>query len=219
MDREAPGSSAPLPRSEPKVPWSRLLLWEALFQANYLLRSVSLEIWLSGRKAPVPFEELKFGETRLGVQREILARRPIPPEGRILDLGCGRGRAVFLFHFLSRAEVVGVDLIEPFLITGRKLADKLQIDHAVSFEWGDMREFPLDGYSLIYACAACLGRESRQIMAERLASQADPETVLATIGWRPNHPGLTVEDQFSAAFSWGRAEVYLSKVRPSDEGV
>ncbi len=198
--------------TEPRTPWSRLLWWNTLFHGCYLLRSISLDIWRSRNVSDVPFEELKFGETPLGVVREVLKLRPVGAGERLLDLGCGRGRAAFLFHFLTDAEVTGVDLVAPFISTARRLANWTKCDHRVFFEVADMRVMDLRNFDLIYACAACMGESNRKLMAAKIAQEAKTGASLITVGWRPRYEGLQLENQFRGSFSWGKATVYLSRV-------
>lgn len=207
----APGDPPSL-SSPPPVPWARLFRWEALFVATYLLRFVSLEIWRASRHSSAVFEEMKFGETPVGTVRQILRHLPpLGPDSSVIDLGCGRGRAAFLFHFLSGARVLAVDAVPSFVSTGRKLAQWSGCADKVLFYCEDFRESDLEDVDLVFACALCFGPDTRQRLLEKIVEGA-PGSHLVSVGWRPRHPRLEETAHFSASFSWGKAPVTVNRL-------
>lgn len=193
------------------TPWAKLIRWNLLFHANYMLRLVSFDIWWCSRGCGAPFEELKFGETSLSTVRKILERTPLPEDATIYDLGCGRGRAAFLFHFLTGAKVIAMDLIGSFLLTGRRIARWMGLESKVLFCYQDIRQATLHDADMVFVCASCMGEETRGFLIQRIVA-CRPGTYLATVGWKPNHPKLTLLDEFQAAYSWGKAGTYISQV-------
>ena len=185
-----------------------------MFSALYLFRSVSLDIWLASRNAEVEFGELKFGETTLKTVREILKRVPLKADDTVFELGCGRGRAAFLLHFLTGASVVGVDLVSSFISTGRRLARWMNCEGHVQFVYENFLQTDLRSADAVYVCALCLNKEPRAQLAEKVR-QCEPGTTLITVGWDPRRDWLEPVDWFSAGFSWGSANVYLYRIRPS----
>lgn len=198
-------------KNEIEVPWGRITRWNLIFHLHYLVRFVSLDIWISSRQCGAPFEELKFGETPLSVLKEILKRVELDQDSVVYDLGCGRGRVAFLLHFLTGAKVIGLDLIGSFLLTGRRIARWVGVESKVLFCYGDIREARMEDADLVYICAACMGRETRQALAENVAA-CKAGTKVVTVGWKPAHPRLTALEEFETSFSWGRAGVYFSEV-------
>jgi SAM-dependent methyltransferase len=196
-----------------RVPWRRLLTWEALFQAAYLLRFVSLEIWRASKVSTAVFEEMKFGETNLATTRRILQHLPpLGPGSLIYDLGCGRGRAAFLFHFLSGARVIAVDVVPTFIHTGRKLARWTGCDESILFYTEDFRQSDLEDAEVIYACALCFGAETRRQLLAKIVDNA-PGCHLVSVGWRPEHPRLEPLARFQTRFSWGSCAVNIARLR------
>ena len=196
----------------PDVPWRRILKWEATFQVAYLFRMVSLDIWQARNVSTAVFSELKFGETSLSTVRKILGY--LPPLGHgslIYDLGCGRGRAAFLFHFLTGATVLAIDAVPRFVSTGRRLAKLNGCDQGVLFYWEDFRESDFEEADLFYACALCFGPETRQTLLAKML-EGKPGSHLVTVGWKPEHPRLTPVAHFSAGFSWGPAWVTINRL-------
>ncbi|MDI3385423.1 bifunctional class I SAM-dependent methyltransferase/N-acetyltransferase [Streptomyces sp. B-S-A8] len=105
------------------------------------------------------FFALHHGLPRQGPGSDATTRRllalagPLPERPRVLDLGCGPGRAALLLAAEAGAEVTAVDLHRPFLTeldaaaAERGLTDRITTLHA------DMGELPLpDGsYDLVWA--------------------------------------------------------------------
>lgn len=194
-----------------KIPWGRLTWWNTLFGALYFFRSVSLDIWLASRKTEVEFGELKFGETNLKAVRRILTRIPMTSQSTVFELGCGRGRAAFLFHFLTGAKIVAIDLVGPFIVTGRRLARWMGCENHILFCYENFLNSDLSDADIIYACALCLGQQTRQSLAEKL-SGCKPGTYLVTVGWNLKRDWLTPIDSFSCNFSWGKATIYIGQL-------
>ncbi|WP_434599278.1 bifunctional class I SAM-dependent methyltransferase/N-acetyltransferase [Streptomyces sp. A5-4] len=78
---------------------------------------------------------------------------PLPPRPRVLDLGCGPGRASLLLAAEFDAEVTAVDLYEPFLAVLRRSAEARGLGGAIRTEQADMGELPHpDGsFDLVWA--------------------------------------------------------------------
>lgn len=195
----------------PAIPWKRIVKWEATFQAAYLFRLVSWDIWRARHATTAVFEELKFGETSLATLRKILGYVPLDESSLVYDLGCGRGRAAFLLHFLSGATVLALDAVPRFVNTGRNLARINGCDTHVHFYTEDFRHTEFEAADLFYACALCFGAETRQRLLEKVLENK-PGCHLVSVGWRPEHPRLRPVAHFTAAFSWGPAPVTILRL-------
>ncbi|MFI7235413.1 GNAT family N-acetyltransferase [Streptomyces cyaneofuscatus] len=97
--------------------------------------------------------------------RRLLALAgPLPDRPRVLDLGCGPGRAALLLAAEAGAEVTAVDLHQPFLAEldeaakARGLGDRIR---TVRADMGDLTGpgFPAGSFDLIWAegSAYCIG--------------------------------------------------------------
>ncbi|MFI6638293.1 bifunctional class I SAM-dependent methyltransferase/N-acetyltransferase [Streptomyces sp. NPDC050504] len=81
---------------------------------------------------------------------------PLPERPRVLDLGCGPGRAALLLAAEAGADVTAVDLHEPFLDELRQAADARGLGAAVRTVRADMGElspadFPDGSFDLVWA--------------------------------------------------------------------
>ncbi|MFE5093577.1 bifunctional class I SAM-dependent methyltransferase/N-acetyltransferase [Streptomyces sp. NPDC056638] len=81
---------------------------------------------------------------------------PLPRRPRVLDLGCGPGRAALLLAAEAGAEVTAVDLHEPFLDELREAAEARGLDDRINTVRADMAElsgpdFPDGSFDLVWA--------------------------------------------------------------------
>ena len=198
-------------KNELKIPWAKLTYWNILFESRYFFRSVSLDVWIASKKTDVEFGELKFGETNLRTIREILKRVPINSDTTVFELGCGRGRAAFMLHFLTGAKIVALDLVGPFIVTGRRLARWMGVEQHILFGYENFLHSDLREADVLYACALCLGQQTREQLVERIA-QCSEGTYLISVGWNPQESWLQAIDEFSSKCSWGTATLYIKRV-------
>ncbi|MFF9350636.1 GNAT family N-acetyltransferase [Streptomyces sp. NPDC014734] len=79
---------------------------------------------------------------------------PLPERPRVLDLGCGPGRASLLLAAEAGAEVTAVDLHEPFLAELREAARVRGLDdrvRTVRADMADLSGFPDGSFDLVWA--------------------------------------------------------------------
>ncbi|GFN00520.1 methyltransferase type 11 [Streptomyces fulvorobeus] len=89
--------------------------------------------------------------------RRLLALTgPLPARPRVLDLGCGPGRAALLLAAEAGAEVTAVDLHEPFLDELREAAGSRGLGDRIRTVRADMADltgpgFPAGSFDLVWA--------------------------------------------------------------------
>lgn len=81
---------------------------------------------------------------------KILAQHFFPGEGRILDLGCGAGRATFGLYELGFAEVEGLDVVPEMIEAAKKLSEAREL--TIPFQVGSATDlpFPDDAFAVIF---------------------------------------------------------------------
>ena len=129
--------------------------------------------------------------SRTGLQQAEaeMIRRYFPANGRLLDVGCGTGRAVMALSQLGY-KVVGIDLSLPMLLAGRELSDEAELSTA------DLLQLPFQdqpfGAILMFfgALQHIPGRHQRQQALAELRRVIRPEGRLV-IGLDNLAPALT----------------------------
>ncbi|MFC3998097.1 class I SAM-dependent methyltransferase [Nocardiopsis sediminis] len=86
--------------------------------------------------------------------RRLLAMAgPLPPQPRVLDVGCGPGRSALVLAEEAGAEVTALDLHGPFLRELDRAAVTRGLDHRIRTVRGSMADLPFadGGFDLVWA--------------------------------------------------------------------
>jgi SAM-dependent methyltransferase len=180
------------------------------FFLNYLPESPYAIIKREGRRAPVPVENLIYGETPCSTIKEILQQLEITSQDHFFDLGCGRGLNVFFVNRYFQIPATGIDVIPTFIKQAKALANSLKLTE-VKFERENLAWLTMDqiGHGTIFF----------------MAGTAFDDALLAKITLRlellPKGVRLiTLSDALSSElfhvtavkryhFSWGKTDVYF----------
>lgn len=193
--------------------WPRL--WRAhleAFRAAWLepaYDEVSFARRVAARSVGVSRVALTYGETPAVIGRQILRRSGVTEGSRVVDLGAGRGR--FLLGAATLCDdVTGVELLEQhFDVASRSLADT-----NVKMLKASLLSVDVENYTHIYTTWTCFPRALRKKIEAHL-SATRPGTIVSTITWPVEDASFELIDSFRTNFSWGRADVYVHRRRPS----
>lgn len=135
--------------------------------------------------APV-YDQLGLSEAGERYAREILeALKETTSPGRMLDLGCGTGKAAIMFA-LSRWNAAGLDLSQEMITMARLQA--LEAQAKVDFLRQDMRTLNLENQFLLVTCFAALNH---------LLQESDLEAVIRVAARAITKGGFLACDLFS----------------------
>jgi SAM-dependent methyltransferase len=129
--------------------------------------------------------------SRAGLQQAEaeMVNRYFPRQGRLLDVGCGTGRAVIALSQLGY-QVVGIDLSLPMLLAGRELSDQAQLGTANLLHLPFQNQ-PFDAILMLFGALQHIpGRQQRQQALAELRRIVRPEGRLV-IGLDNLAPALT----------------------------
>lgn len=197
-------------------------LWkvEALMWVYYLPRFLPLDIWLQGRPlSERPFGDFRFGETPYFTALSILKEAGLKPGECFLDLGCGRGKAVFTAACVFQARAIGVDLLPTYIRFANKITHRLSLESQVEFRLEDFTLVEVFEADVVYVAGSIFEPETRDELLA-MVDQLQPGSRWITVGWASDHPLLQLRCQKERLFSWGYENVYIYdvlEVEPTDQ--
>lgn len=153
----------------------------------------------------------KYGETPLTTLDLIARTCALSSSDVVFELGCGRGRTCFWLNQFIGCSVVGIDYVPAFIKKGEKVKNRFHVD-GVSFRLEDLFQADLKGATVIYLYGTCFSDSEIACLID-LFKQLPKGTKLITVSYsliehQPKAPFQVVK-QFSAPFTWGRADVFL----------
>ena len=192
-------------------------LWkvELLLWVRYLLRFIPLDIRLQAGGLERPFGDFRFGETPWFTGHAILVQAEVGPHDRLVDLGSGRGKLVFMASLACHCEAVGVELLPSYVRISRYIAARTGCRN-VTFIHKDLLEVDLSQATVVFVCATAFSEETREsllLLIERL----NAGTRWICVSWAPPSPRLELLWQKEYLFSWGREMVYGYRVAPDGD--
>jgi len=125
----------------------------------------------------------------------------LPPGSRGLDAGCGVGtHTLWLAEAISPdGHVTGIDISPEYLARAEEIASRSRLAEGVSFQYGDMSDFPFDDDTFDWAWNVdtlwpVAGQDPRPMVSE-LARVVKPGGIVAILFWSsqrllPGHPLL-----------------------------
>jgi SAM-dependent methyltransferase len=152
-----------------------------------------------------------YGETPLASLAVIAKECALSQDDFLIELGCGRGRGCFFLSHLLGCRVHGIDWVPFFVDTANKLASQL----SVTFQCSDMQTADFTGATAIYLYGTCLPDAMIHALIKTLPSLTKIITVSYPLS--DYSPSFQTLKQFSVAFPWGEAEVFLNLKKENHE--
>lgn len=134
------------------------------------------------------------------VIRNVIDSLQLPPNSKGLDAGCGTGFYTMMLAEAAgvRGHVTGLDIEEQFLVRGRSMASKSDLQERVSFIKGDIRKLPFEGELFDWAFSMDLVgyfKSAPVLLLKELARTVKPGGTIYILNWSsqmllPGYPVL-----------------------------
>ncbi len=157
---------------------------------------------LSGPNPYTAAKVFPYGETPLRALYAMAKVVNLKPTDHFVDLGCGRGRAVFFLSHFFGCSATGIDLTPAFIQRARRLTSK------VNFLCQDFLSYDFKGATCVYLYGITYSDACLQNLRERLSKLPSGSHII-TVG----EPLIQQNSftQLEASFPWGRGSIFLEK--------
>ena len=170
-----------------------------------------LDIVLQAGKLPRPFGDFRFGETPWFTAKQIAEDAGITSEDVFVDLGCGRGKMVFMVHLLTGAKARGLELLPGYVRIARKISKTLKLEN-VTFQQRDFSQAEIEDATVVYIAGSVFEEDTRASILE-LVDQLPDNAQWMTVGWASHHEHLQLIEAREYLFSWGRETLHRYRVK------
>lgn len=151
-----------------------------------------------------------YGETPWTTLRRIARAAGLQPGSQVIDLGCGTGRTLLFFYYALGCPARGYELVPAFVSRFEALQARLGLGEAVQIFAQNWFEADLRDGDFLLLVGTCYSDEHLQ-QASRCLSQLRRGAVVASVSYALDSPDFELWQHFEAAFSWGRATVFLQR--------
>ena len=155
-----------------------------------------------------------FGSTPLHVYHEILRRWIKNSTGSFLELGSGTGRGLVFLNNFSSCKVDGIEWNSRFVNVFQPLMTSFNLKNIRVFNC-DYRLVESFNYDWIYFYEFFLSEKDFELICDNILKGSMRSTKIITVSYPISdyHPDFESIDSFKTWFPWGRAEVFLSRVK------
>lgn len=188
-----------------KVPlfnWKEERWVKKQFYHDEKFKKLDLELLDSPNPYPIA-KVFPYGETPLRVLYKMAQAIDLKPTDHFIDLGCGRGRAVFFLSHFFGCSATGIDLTPSFITRAKKLAKKHNVQR-VTFHCQDFLSFDLKGATCIYLYGTTYPDE----WLEKLTSNLPKKVAFVSVSNALPLQSTSCRE-LEVAFPWGQASLYI----------
>jgi SAM-dependent methyltransferase len=158
---------------------------------------------------PNPYQAAQvfpYGETPLRVLFAIAQAVDLAPTDHFVDLGCGRGRAVFFMSHFFGCRATGIDLTPSFIQRARKLVP----NERVNFLCQDFLSYDFKEATCVYLYGTTYSEECLEKLGKKLVQLPTGSRVITV-----SEPlvGMNARLLLEGCFNWGTASIFLNEKR------
>lgn len=186
-----------------KVPlfeWKEQRWVRKQFYHDAAFKALDEELLASPNPYPIA-KVFPYGETPLRALFTMAKAAQIKPTDHFVDLGCGRGRAVFFMSHFFGCKATGIDLTTSFICRAKKLAAK-HGKARVSFHAQDFLKYDLKEATCIYLYGTTYSDE----MLQQLRFPQGSRVITVSQSLQRHSKEL------HAQFPWGQGSLFLNEI-------
>lgn len=158
-----------------------------------------------------------YGETPLTTLDKICRECRILSKDVVYELGCGSGRSCFWLQNFVKCQVIGIDLLPPFIDKALRVKRWASLEN-LDFQEQNILDADLRRATVIYLYGTCLEDPFIKKLATHFELQLRSKTRIITVSYplTDYSDHFKVSKQFTARFPWGEAEVFLNLMNRVD---
>jgi SAM-dependent methyltransferase len=160
------------------------------------------------KKGPNPYQlsaVFPYGETPLRVIQEVALQMELTPSDRFVDLGCGRGRALFFINHVWGCKVHGVDLTSSFMAKGKEIA-LIYGKNKATFACHDILKTCFEEFTCVYLYGTTYSEEMIDMLEEKFEA-LPPKSRIVTVSSPLKR--FFLKRSFEGRFPWGKGSLFL----------
>lgn len=174
---------------------------------EYGLRSPFAISRRATRKNRLPEDLAVYGETPWTTLERICEAAQLRSEQRFVDLGCGTGRTLLFVSIWYGCNSLGYELVERFVEKFAWLQHKLNLKEQAQIKAENWLDAELEG-DVFLLVGSCYSDRHLQEATHKL-QHLPPGKIVVSVSYPI--AGLTLQEEFEAAFSWGKGTVYVQQ--------
>lgn len=150
-----------------------------------------------------------YGETPWTTLDTICQQIGLCSEDRFVDLGCGTGRTLLFVHYRYGCQALGYELVPQFVAKFRWLQHRLKLGAAVDIQERNWLATDLAG-TVFFLVGSCYSDAHLEAARQKLLKLPEGSQIVS-ISYPITGPGIILQEEFQAPFSWGRGTVYIQQ--------
>jgi SAM-dependent methyltransferase len=184
---------------------------EIRFILKYALKITMFYILHERKKHDLPINNFCFGEMPYWVSKEICDNANITNTDTVYDLGCGRGKFLFLVNLYKKARCIGVDLLPTYIEIANSISESLNLQN-ISFYQEDINDIDLRTASVVFINGVTFSKETHDAINKNI-DNLKPGSKLISVGVKYQHQSIELFFDKSYQMSWGIGTVYFYLIK------
>lgn len=149
-----------------------------------------------------------YGETPISALNKIVQVCKIGENDHLLELGFGRGRALFFLSEVCKCKITGIEWIGFYYYVAKIIVYVFNLKN-VQLIHDDIFKSSFEECTFIYLYGTSLTEKEISKLKEKIIKLKKVKVI--TISY-PLSDGFKIIDQFDLSFPWGKAQCYINEL-------